>query len=109
MVARTNQANQEPAMVERTVLALPAGKKATVPRPFKRLVQIALAVALTSAVFLVMIVGNGVLVGRAASWQAGYNAWLAFMKRPDILATMTVTAVVTVLVVYWMRDRERRP
>ncbi len=94
-------------MVERTILALPAGKKAAVPRSVKRIVQIALAVALTSAVFLVMIVGNGLLIGRAASWQSGYNAWLAFMKRPDILATITVTAVVTVLLVYWMRDRER--
>jgi hypothetical protein len=95
------------AMVERTILALPAGKKAAVPRPFKRILQIALAVALTGAVFLVMIVGNGLLIGRAASWQSGYNAWLTFMKRPDILATITVTAVVTVLLVYWMRDRER--
>jgi hypothetical protein len=94
-------------MVERTVLALPAGKKAAVPRPLKRIVQIVLAVALTSAVFLVMIVGNGLLVGRTASWQGAYNAWLTFMKRPDILATITVTAVVTVLLVYWMRDRER--
>ena len=95
-------------MVEKTILALPAGKKASVPRLLKRILQIALSVALTSAVFLMMIVGNGVLVGRGASLQAGMNAWLAFIKRPDILGTMIVTAVVTVLVVYWMRDRERK-
>jgi hypothetical protein len=95
-------------MVEKTILALPAGKKASVPRLLKRILQIALAMALTSAVFLVMIVGNGVLVGRGASLQAGISAWLAFIKRPDIQGTMIVTAVVTVLVVYWMRDRERR-
>jgi hypothetical protein len=95
-------------MVEKTILALPAGKKASVPRPFKRILQVALAVALTGAVFLVMIVGNGLLVGRGGSLQSGVNAWLAFVRRPDILATMTVTAIVTVFLVYWMRDRERK-
>jgi len=95
-------------MVEKTVLALPAGKKTSIPRVLKRVVQIALAVALTSAVFLAMIVGNGMLVGRGSSFQAGWTAWLAFIKRPDILGTMIVTSVVTVLVIYWMRDRERK-
>jgi hypothetical protein len=94
-------------MVEKTVLALPAGKKTSIPRALKRLVQVALAVALSSAVFLVMIVGNGMLMGRGGSFQAGWSAWLAFIKRPDILGTMVVTSVVTVLVIYWMRDRER--
>jgi hypothetical protein len=96
-------------MVERTVLALPAGRKTSIPRSLKRLVQIALAVAFSSAVFLVMIVGNGLLVGRSASasFQSGWNVWLAFIKRPDILGTMIITSVVTVLVIYWMRDRER--
>ena len=60
------------------------------------------------AVFLVMIVGNGMLTGRGGSFQAGWSAWLAFIKRPDILGTMLVTSIVTVLVIYWMRDRERR-
>ena len=94
-------------MVDKTVLALPAGKKTAIPRALKRLVQIALAVAFSSAVFLVMIVGNGMLMGRGGSFQAGWNAWLTFIKRPDIVGTMVVTSVVTVLVIYWMRDRER--
>ena len=94
-------------MVETTVLVVP-GKKLSVPRILKRILQIAIAVALTSAVFLVMMVGNGMVVERNASLPSGMNAWLAFIQRPDILATMTVTALVTVLVVYWMRDRERQ-
>jgi ABC-type sulfate transport system permease subunit len=94
-------------MAEHTVLVVP-GKKLSVPRILKRILQIAIAVALTSAVFLVMIVGNGLVVGRNASLQSGMNAWLAFIQRPDILATIWVTALVTVLVVYWMRDRERQ-
>ena len=88
-------------MVETTVLVVP-GKKISVPRFLKRILQIAIGVALTSAVSLVMIVGNGMVVGRNASLQSGMNAWLAFIQRPDILATI----IVTVLVIYWMRDRE---
>jgi hypothetical protein len=94
-------------MVETTILVV-AGKKLPVPRIFKRVLQVAIAVALTAAVFLVMIVGNGFLVGRGNSFQAGLNVWLAFIKRPDILTTMILTAFVTVLFVYWQRSQERK-
>lgn len=94
-------------MVETTTLVV-AGRKMSVPRLFKRLLQVALAVALTAAVLFVVIVGNGFLVGRATSFQAAVNTWLAFVRRPDILTTMVLTAFVTVLFVYWQRDRERR-
>lgn len=94
-------------MVETTSLIV-AGKKLSVPRLIKRVLQVAMAVALTAGVFLVVIVGNGFLVGRATSLQAGVNAWLAFIKRPDILTTMVLTAFVTVLFVYWQRNQERR-
>jgi len=94
-------------MVETTLLVV-AGKSLTVPRLLKRILQIASAVVLTAAVFLAVIVGNGFLVGRQTSLQAGVNAWLAFVKRPDILATMILTAVVTVMFVYWQRKQERK-
>ncbi len=97
-------------MVETTQL-LVAGKKMSVPKLLKRLLQIAIAVAITSAVFFVVIVGNGFLVptaGRGTTLQAGYNQWLAFIRRPEILTTMVLTAIVTVLLVYWQRDKERR-
>jgi hypothetical protein len=94
-------------MLETTLLVV-SGKKLTVPRFLKRILQITIAVALTAAVFLLVIVGNGLLVGRQASLQAGINIWLAFIKRPDILSTMFLTAFVTVLFVYWQRNQERR-
>jgi hypothetical protein len=93
-------------MAETTQLVM-AGKRMSVPRLFKRLLQVALAVAVTAAVFFVMIAGNGFLVGRT-TFRAGLNAWLAFIQRPDILATMVLTAFVTVLLIYWQRDKERR-
>jgi Ni,Fe-hydrogenase I cytochrome b subunit len=85
-----------------------AGKRMAVPRIVKRLAQVALAVAITSAVFFVMIAGNGYLTGRT-TFQAGFNTWLAFIRRSDILTTMVLTAVVTVLVMYWQRDQEKKP
>ena len=94
-------------MLETTVLVV-SGKKLTVPRLLKRILQVAIAVALTAAVVLVVIVGNGLLLGRQASLQASINLWLAFIKRPDILTTMILTAFVTVLFVYWQRNQERR-
>jgi ABC-type Mn2+/Zn2+ transport system permease subunit len=97
----------ESAMVEKTVLALP-GKKVSVPRVFKRVLQVALAAGLTAGVMLVVMLGNGLLTGRGASLQGGITTWLAFIKRPDIYTTIVLTAIVTVLFVYWQRDRERR-
>ena len=94
-------------MVETTILVV-AGKGLKVPRVVKRVLQIAIAVGLTAVVFLVVIVGNGLLVGRQVSLQAGINMWLAFIKRPDILSTMVLTAFVTVVFVYWQRNQERR-
>jgi hypothetical protein len=106
--ATVRQSNTEwSAMLETTVLVL-SGRKLTIPRLLKRILQVAIAVALTAAVFLVVIVGNGLLLGRQASLQAGINLWLAFIKRPDILATMVLTALVTVLFIYWQRNQERR-
>jgi hypothetical protein len=96
-------------MADTTQLVM-AGRKLSLPRLLKRLVQVALAVALTAGVIFVVMVGNGFLVpaGRATTLQAGFNAWLTFMRRPDILTTMVLTAAVSVLLVYWQRDKERR-
>ena len=94
-------------MADTTQLVM-AGRKLSMPRFLKRLVLVALAVAVTAAVFFVVIVGNGFLVGRGTTLQAGFNAWVAFVRRPDILTTMALTALVSILLVYWQRDRERR-
>lgn len=90
-------------MSDKTVLAMP-GKKLSVPRVFKRTLQVSTAVLLTLVVALTFIVANSMLLGRGGPLQA-VSAWLAFIKRPDIQAT---TPLVTVLFVYWQRDRERR-
>ena len=93
-------------MVERTGFVV-AGKKTMVPRLLKRALQIAATVTLTACVLLIVIVGNGFLVGKAPSFRSGWNLWLAFIQRPDILSTMFLTAVVAVLFVYWQRSQEQ--
>jgi hypothetical protein len=97
----------EIAMIERTTLVM-AGKKTLVPRVFKRTLQIAATVMLTASVLLIVIVGNGFLVGKAPSFRSGWNMWLTFIQRPDILSTMILTAIVAVLFVYWQRNQERK-
>ncbi len=92
-------------MSEKTILVVP-GKKLTVPRVVKRGLQIASAVALSAGVALAILIGNGLLVPRGGLLQ-GWDVWVTFINRTDILATMVLTALVTVLFVYWQRDQER--
>ena len=95
-------------MSDKTVLVMPGSKKRlSVPKPVKRSMQVAVAVTLTSLVVLALVLGNALLMAKGTSRQ-GVNAWLAFIKRGDIQATMILTAVVTVLFVYWQRDQEKR-
>ena len=92
-------------MSDKTMLVMP-GKKMPVPKAVKRTIQVAGAVAATAGVALVLMLGSGLLQGRSTSAQAWY-VWLSFINRPDIHATMVLTALVTVLFVYWQRDQER--
>lgn len=92
-------------MSDKTTLVMP-GKKMQVAKPVKRGLQVAASVALTMAVALALMVSSGFLQAKGTSVQAWYT-WLAFINRPDIQATMVLTALVTVLFVYWLRDKER--
>jgi hypothetical protein len=93
---------------DKTTLIMPGNKKMLVSRLLKQVALAAIAVCLTSLVILAVLAGNGLLVGRGSSMAYAINIWLAFIKRSDILVTMALTSMVTVLFVYWQRDRERR-
>jgi branched-subunit amino acid transport protein len=94
-------------MADKTILVVPGNKKVSVPRLLKRTLQVAIAVGLTALVALAIVVGNGFLQPHGRPQQA-WDVWLAFIYRTDILTTMVLTAVVTVLFVYWQRDQERK-
>ena len=92
-------------MADKTMLIIP-GKKLPVAKALKRTVQVTAAVMATAGVALVLMLSSGLLQGKGSVLQA-WTVWLAFINRPDIQATMVLTALVTVLFVYWQRDQER--
>jgi hypothetical protein len=89
----------------KTMLVMP-GKKFSVSKAIKRLVQVACGAALSAGVIGLLMVTNGLLTGRGSimSWL---TVWLKFVQRGDILATMVLTAATTVAFIYWQRDKER--
>jgi hypothetical protein len=93
-------------LTDKTTLVMP-GQNVIVPRIVKRVVQVFASCAITAAVALVIVWGSGMLLARGSS-SRGLDIWLSFIQRPDIQGTMLLTAIVTVLYVYWHRDRERR-
>ena len=86
--------------METTLLVL-AGKKLMVPRLLKGALQIAVSVGLTLLVAMVIQAGDGLYPSR--------NIRLGrIIRRPDILAIINSTALITVLFIYWQRDQERK-
>lgn len=93
-------------MSDRTQFAVGA-RKVPMPRVMKRSLQVAIAVGLTAAVVLFVMMVNGFLVGRGGT-LAGVDVWLAFIRRSDIIGTIILTALVTTFFLYWQRDKEGR-
>lgn len=93
-------------MSDRTQLAI-GPKSLSVTKLTKRAVQVVAASALTAFATFVVLMLNNVLTARNGFSQ-GLEAWLAFIRKSDIQGTIALTAMVTVLFVYWQRDRERR-
>ncbi|MDX2201377.1 MAG: hypothetical protein NW223_01380 [Hyphomicrobiaceae bacterium] len=71
-----------------------------------KLMDIAIAIALTAAAVGVVIVLNGLLTAPRASWS-GFHVWYAFILRGDILGMMILTAVVTTAYFMWQQQRPR--
>ena len=88
------------------MLVMP-GAKFSVNRMVKRCAQVAMGAALSAVTIGSVMVINGLLSGKGSMMQ-WVHYWLAFVQRPDIAVTMVLTALMTVLVVYWQRDKEGR-
>jgi hypothetical protein len=73
----------------------------------RKLFDVAIAIALTSAVVFVIVVANSFLMSRGGSVQ-GIRLWFAFIGRPDILGTMILTAFVTMAYVFWQQGGRPR-
>lgn len=77
------------------------------PLIVRNVLDVLIAVAMTAAVAFVIVVSSHFLVARGSSLQ-GILAWLTFIRRPDIIGTMMLTALVTFGYVFWQRHRIRK-
>jgi hypothetical protein len=89
-------------MSDRTQFAI-GRNTLTMPRFTKRAIEVAMATGMTSLVAFVILLLNNVLTARGG-WLNGFDIWLSFIRRPDILGTMVLTALVTVLFLQWYRE-----
>ena len=78
------------------------------PPLLKRLVDTAIAIALTMGLVLVMVVISNLLIARSNSWS-GFKLLYAFMSRPDILGTIILTALVSMAYVFWQQQGNKGP
>jgi len=86
-------------MSDRTMIDV-AGKTLLIPRLAKRALQVLTSMGLTALLTLAIIVANGMLTAKGGS-GAGLNTWLSFIQRPEVIGTMLITSVVTILYLHW--------
>ncbi|HMN36486.1 MAG TPA: hypothetical protein PKD49_02070 [Hyphomicrobium sp.] len=89
-------------MSDRTQLAI-GRNTLNVPRVTKRALEVFVATGVTGMVSLLILLLNNVLTGRGG-WLNGFDVWMSFIRRPDILGTMLLTAICTVAFLQWQRD-----
>jgi hypothetical protein len=65
------------------------------------------AIALTAAATFLIVALNAFLMSRSGAF-AGFRVWYAFIGRPDILGTMILTALISILYVFWQQRRRPR-
>lgn len=77
------------------------------PPAMRKALDVLIAIGLTAAVFLVVVVANSFLMARG-NYSHGFNLWYSFILRTDILGTVVLTALVTMLYV-WFGKGSGRP
>lgn len=70
----------------------------------RKFVDTAIAVALTFAVVLVIVVTASFLTARGGYVQ-GFRQWLALIERPDIIGMAVLTALVSTGYSFWQHGR----
>ena len=89
-------------MSDRTQLAF-GRNMISVPRMTKRVVEVAVITGLSGLASLLILGLNNVLTARSG-FTAGFDLWMQFIRRSDILGTMILTAIVSVTYITWQRD-----
>lgn len=73
----------------------------------KKLVDAAIAVALTFALVLVIVVTSSFLTARGGYAQ-GFKLWLGLLERGDVIGMAVLTALVTTGYSLWQGGQPRR-
>ncbi len=88
-------------MSDRTMIAF--GRQSfSVPRLAKRALQVVTAVGLTALIAFLIIMANNLLLGRGVT--PGFDVWYSFIRRPEIIGSMILTAAVTIGYLYWEKS-----
>jgi ABC-type sulfate transport system permease subunit len=96
----------ERSLSDRTMISV--GKSSiSMPRILKRLLETAIASGLTALVSLFIIIVNSMLTAKGGFAQ-GFEIWSAFVRRPDIVATIALTAIVALSYYHWQSRQDRR-
>jgi hypothetical protein len=77
------------------------------PPAMRKAIDVLTAIGLTAAVFFVIVVANSFLMARG-NYAHGFKLWYAFILRPDILGTIVLTALVTMVYVFWKQTGRPR-
>lgn len=93
-------------MSDRTQLAI-GRTMVSVPKLTKRIIEVAVITGLTGLSALLILGLNQVLTGRSG-FTVGFNLWMNFISRSDILGTMVLTAIVAVAYLKWQSDSANR-
>jgi hypothetical protein len=89
-------------MSDRTQLAI-GRTMVSVPKLTKRAIEVAVATGLTGLASLLILGLNNVLTARSG-FTGGFELWMSFIRRSDILGTMILTAIVAVAYLNWQKD-----
>ena len=73
----------------------------------RKLVDAAIAVGLTFAMVLVIVVTSSFLTARGG-YMHGFNLWLSLVQRPDIIGMAVLTALVSTGYSIWQGGKQRR-
>ena len=73
----------------------------------RKLVDAAIAVALTFALVLVIVVTSSFLTARGGYMQ-GVRQWLSLIERPEIIGMAVLTALVATGYSFWQGGQPRR-
>lgn len=93
-------------MSDRTQLAI-GRTMVSVPKLTKRAIEVAMIVGLAALAALLILGLNNVLTARSG-FTGGFNLWMSFIRRSDILGTMILTGIVAVAFLNWQKDSGNR-